>query len=398
MSFATEYRISPVSLSAFQLRRNPPRPVHDRQKGYLDQFDSDTLFYDVFHCPAEDCIVALAPPPLNCGDALDHARFYLPGGAELVRSYRRGGSNLQMNCQFRLALNGNAPPTEIIMKLDRRETRIAVQPANRLLDDRKVVVTLSRNNRLEWIRDWAIFNARVHGADAILLYDNNSTEYSTKQIREALDDIPGLAAVVVISWPFPYGPGVGPSNTQDSFYCQPACLEHARWRFCGQAAGVLNTDIDELVISKSGTSVFEQLEISRKGAIEFPGIWCRKTTRNGTARGDRIRHRDCRDNFRSQRIARFFQWENMLCRRKWVAAPSRCPDSVDWGVHGVYPADQETLDDIGAWLTVSKDLCYRHFFQINSGWKTDRSRVQRYSPLRHVHDKLFARDCKVAFE
>jgi len=397
MHFAAETSISPVSLATFGLRRDPPRPEHDRQTNYLEQFDFDTLFYDVFHYPAKDCIIALAPPALNCAGCLDQARFYLPGGEELRRTYRYGGSSLQMNCQFRLQLQGRPCPREVVMKLGQRREVVRVQSADRLLDNRRVVLTLSRNNSLDWIRDWAIFNVTIHGADAILLYDNASTEYSTAQLVEALRDIPGLAVAMVISWPFPYGPGVGPSNTQDSFYCQPASLEHARWRFCSKALGVLNADIDELLVSDSGRSVFDQLESCRQSVIEFNGIWCQKVTRGRAGKGGNVRHSECRYNFRSQRRARRVRIEKMLCRKKWAVAPSRCPETVDWGVHGVYPAAPATLRTIDSWRFVSGDLCYRHFYQISTGWKTSRSAVPRYSLIRHVEDRPLARDLSLCF-
>jgi len=397
MRLRADHNISPVSLSTFGLKRNPPRPEHDRQEGYLDLFDFDTLFYDVFHCPAEDCIIALAPPALNCASRLDQARFFMPDGEELPRSYRYGGSNLQLNCQFRLHLQGRSVPPEVTMKLEQYQTRMAVQPADRQLENRRVVMTLSRNNKLEWIRDWAIFNVRIHGADAILLYDNHSTDYTLTELKEALCDIPGLAVIVVISWPFPYGPGVGPSNTQDSFYCQPASFEHARWRFCSKALGVLNTDIDELVVSDGGQSVFDQLEGSRKAVIEFHGMWSQKVAHKASGSSDNVRHRDCRYNYRSQRISRFFQLEKMLCRKKWVVAPSRCPDNVDWGVHGIYPAAPAALKSIESWRVVSRDLCYRHFYQISTGWKASRSRVAPHSRIRHALDRSLARDFSTSF-
>jgi hypothetical protein len=55
------------------------------------------------------------------------------------------------------------------------------------------------------------------------------------------------------------------------------------------------------------------------------------------------------------------------------------------------------LNSIDSWLSASKDLCYRHCYQINSGWKTDRSKVAPHSLLRHARDKLLARDLSVAF-
>lgn len=56
--------LSPVRLSDLGLRREAPRPLHDRQPGYEALFDHDTLFYDVFRSGAE--VICLGPPLLNC--------------------------------------------------------------------------------------------------------------------------------------------------------------------------------------------------------------------------------------------------------------------------------------------------------------------------------------------
>jgi hypothetical protein len=42
----TDASLSTAHLSTFGLRREPPRPVADRQAGYETLFDFDTLFYD----------------------------------------------------------------------------------------------------------------------------------------------------------------------------------------------------------------------------------------------------------------------------------------------------------------------------------------------------------------
>jgi len=152
-------------------------------------------------------------------------------------------------------------------------------------------MTISKNNPLDWIGDWAEFYVRVHGADAILLYDNGSTDYDLGDIRDRLTSIDGLADSLIVPWTFPYGPGVGPRNVQDSFYCQPGALDHARRRYCAAARSVLNSDIDELVVTRPGDSIFERAESSGRAAMVFSGIWV-ETTESRSAQP--MRHADCR--------------------------------------------------------------------------------------------------------
>ena len=56
--------------------------------------------------------------------------------------------------------------------IDGWQEEVAVSPLGReAFAGRNCLVTLSRNNDLRWIRDWAAFHVREHGAEALLLFD-----------------------------------------------------------------------------------------------------------------------------------------------------------------------------------------------------------------------------------
>jgi hypothetical protein len=261
---------------------------------------------------------------------------------------------------------------------------------------RRVITTLSKDNPLAWIRDWAAFNVRVHGADAVLFYDNGSVNYDMAELGRVLEGVPGVAASLIIPWNFPYGPGTGPRNIQDSFYCQPGALEHARRRCCAAARAVLNTDIDELVVMASGASIFERAEASGKAAIIFPGYWV-ETPKRRSGEPDFVRHSDCIYSERWRAALRRvcpFRW---LLRMKWIVVPGRCPDDVDWGVHDLHARQPESRRAETSWKCRPRDVFYRHFRQINTGWKSARWRTRRYSPARHLYDRELARAFAVAF-
>jgi hypothetical protein len=241
---------------------------------------------------------------------------------------------------------------------------------------------MSKDNPLAWIRDWAAFNIRIHGADAIIIYDNGSTAYDLSTLRNSLEDLEGLDVLLIVRWDFPYGPGVGKRNVQDSFYCQPGALDHARRRHCSAARAVLNADIDELVVGPRGASVFEEAERSRRAAYLFPGVWVQKTGDNRSSQA--IRHTDClyrrRDQLFWQAIGRY----DRLLRTKWVAIPGLCDDTMEWGVHDIYATDSST--DESTWKVLSRKFAYRHFRQVTIGPHRSRKLVKRRSPLRDVFD------------
>lgn len=393
-----EAGLSTVRLSDFGLRREPPRPPSDRPGDYERLFDADTLFYDVFQSAERDAVICLGPPLLNCEAALGQAVFRVAGSDEPIRStYRAPRSPQQPTCQFRLTGAGLATADRLVMAQGGRALEVPIRRSGGdRFAGRRVIVTLSRDNPLVWIRDWAEFNVRVHGADAVLLYDNGSTSYDLDAIRASLEGLPGLAAVAVVPWRFPYGPGVGRLNIQDSFYCQPGAIEHARWRYCTKARGVLNTDIDELVVSPSGASIFERAEASGRAAILFRGLWVERPTPPSENHVD-ARHSDCVYGERRQAILRRSRLFRRLLRTKWIVLPERCPGDVDWGVHDLYPSQPQTRAQSRSWKVLAHDVFYRHFRQINTGWKIPRWMGRRHSFFRHVYDSELARMLALAF-
>jgi hypothetical protein len=401
---ATEEALSSVRLSSFGLSRQPPRALDDRPPSYERLFDFDTLFYDVFRGPDPQQVICLGPPLLNCEAALSSAVFRASGCGEALRwDYHPPKSHLQPGCRFRLSGPGIATANRLAIEIAGREVEIPIRPSGvSRLAGRRVIVTLSKDNPLDWIRDWARFNAKIHGADAVLLYDNGSATYGIAELREHLQGLDGVAQTVIVPWRFPYGPGTGRRNIQDSFYCQPGALDHARRRHCAAARAVLNSDIDELVVLASGGSIFERAEAGSRAAIVFAGQWVERPgriERPGRADDppDPVRHADCLYGERWRIALRRVCPPRWLLRTKWVALPGRCPEEVDWGVHDLYAPPGESRRTEAIWKSRPRDVFYRHFRQINTGWKTPRWKMRRYSLFRHLYDRELARALAAAF-
>ena len=383
--------LSPVRLSTFGLRREPPRPIDDRPTGYDAAFDFDTLFYDVFRTADPRQVICLGPPPLNCEPALTNLIVRLPGTNTTVDwSYLPPRSLRQPSAKFLLTGDDLAAAESIIIEIAGQRTEVAIQPdGGERFSGRRVVMTVSKDNPLPWVCDWAQFNAKVHGADAVLLYDNGSQAYGLGELRQALMAVPGLTEVAAIPWQFPYGPGVGPRNIQDSFYCQPGALDHARRRYCALARGVLNADIDELLVLPSGGSIFDLAEASGKAAILFRGLW----TDSAAQAVGLLRHSDCLHSERWRAALSGVLPLRHFLRTKWIVLPGRCPEDADWGVHDLYPASPQARTRERSWKTHARGPLYRHFRPIN----TKPTRRRRYSPIVYGYDRDLARAFALAF-
>ena len=107
---------------------------------------------------------------------------------------------------------------------------LAAQPnLCELFRGKRVMVTMSKDNDLAWIRDWVEFHTRNHGCDAVLLYDNGSTQYEAAKLQEIVAAIPGVDAALVVTWPFSYGPGGG--GGMRKVWVALNGLEHQVWDF-----------------------------------------------------------------------------------------------------------------------------------------------------------------------
>jgi hypothetical protein len=330
--------------------RRPTRPPIHRQPGFNQQFDSKTIFYDCVCVKDDDAIVLQGPPFFNLKRQL----------APKV-SIREGDRHAQIWVSAKqpietLRFSSGIGETELQLSSD----------CNDFFRGMRVLLTVTQNNQLDWICDWIRFHRDVHGANAVLLYDNSSTAYGLNELMSCLETIPAIDRLCIVSWPFKYGPG-GRKGFWDSDFCQYGALENAKWRFLRKAKSVLNCDIDELVVTR-GKSVFELAESS--GYVTFQGKWIVGVDEESGG----SRHRDFRYARAGER-----------CPTKWALVPSKCPKNAQWKVHL-----------IGSMLhTVpASTACYRHFRQINTNWKYDRSPREKFDPARHNVDQ----ELKAAFD
>ena len=367
---ATIYAPQALQLPLFGARRAVPAAIASHP--LVDRFDGDTLFFDVFSV-SRDVVAAIGPPLVGC-----ELEVSISAPEGVSRSIRTQPHRIPQQFATRTIVTGRGvggrPTIEVAANCVRH--RAAVNPdRSDLLAGRRVVVTVSRENLLAWIRDWAEFYVRMHGADAILIYDNGSKAYGPEDIISALVEIDGLREIVIVPWPFSYGVG-GPAAGEPALdnFCQTGALDHARRCLCRRSKSVLSVDIDELVLG-GGTSIFERVERSHHAVLLFHGIWVEAAGVTDAQGLDSVRHRDCIFAWRDQLAALAAGKFSPLCRSKWVAIPSRCSDQVEWGIHEVYAATRWARLTRRFWLTRDRSAVYRHCRQIDTGWKLERWRT-----------------------
>lgn len=372
----------PVRLSDFtSMRREPTRPPEFRHDDFDAKFDDDTLFYDcVTLSPGK--IVLFGPPFFNLKGVLEKmAVTALPSLEPCLFRLR------EMDRHGQIVVDAPVGTVALELRIGEDLVTATLQPDHAdAFAGRRVLLTQSRNNHLHWIKDWITFNRDLHGADAVLLYDNNSTRYGLDEILDTIAGIDGIATAHVVEWPFKFGPqGDGSGRFWDSDFCQHGVLEHARWRFLQKALSVQSSDIDELILSRDGRSVFEAAERSAFGVVAYRGRWAMGTERTqAPLHSENRSHRDYDIVLRPQwrRRLGIVRTDTAACPSKWTAVPAKCPPKSQWGIHSIH-----------GWLPsriLSPNFSYRHFREISDSWKYDRDDRTKFDPVIHEEDPMLA--------
>ncbi|MEM1361108.1 MAG: hypothetical protein AAGF94_05260 [Pseudomonadota bacterium] len=246
------------------LRRVPTRPSNEITDHYRQNYDDRTLIYDAVRLPKERRILLTAPRLLNLSNSVT------AGLRQDGHPVRRLRHRVFPKFEF-LSFSDKGGAVELRMPYGAHE--IAVRPS---LADRfhglNCVKTLSQNNPLEWIKDWATFHVHHHGLEAVLFCDNGSTEYTLEDLGKTLASIRGLRQVVVLGVPYRYGPRDKPGGgLVNPMFLQLALLNLARREALANARAVLNADVDEVTLPLSGESMFDAALRAPTGAVRLAG-------------------------------------------------------------------------------------------------------------------------------
>jgi hypothetical protein len=377
----------PIELSCLELAaagglaRVAPRSPAQQQACYRAAFDSSTVFYDAFRSLDGDWAVLLGPPLANLEPVVTPALMRTIGlrSSCAGRLFRRW---LRWQLGRRAELRTLDRHAQLWLKTanDRitlargpfRQSLLDIQPnEHALFRGKNVLVTKSRDNELVWIRDWVRFHAKAHGCNAVLFYDNASTKYDSAELQATIASVDGIDAAVVIRWPYKLGPDGGAHWVWDSDYGEYGILEHARHRFLPTAAAVLSIDIDELVLTTDGSSIFELVQRSQTGHVRFAGPWVENASSVMPDPAARRHQHYC------------YVRDGPPALAKWAVVPARCPRAAQWRVHDIAGLQPDPVASAAASL--------RHFKAINTNWKTERWKPEPLDPAHHRLDEELAR-------
>jgi hypothetical protein len=328
-----------------ELRRDRHNRAAERDPGYDDRYDFSTFIYDAFHDPDRGEVTLLCPPLLNFRNLLDDVVFGIDGAVCRPSSV----SDVSRCSLISFAWAGDCPQT---ITLSHPQFGANLVIGRSYLDEfegKNVVFTISRNNRLEWICDWLNYYVKVHGANAVVLSDNNSTAYSAAELGDAIRNVPGIEVAAILRARYPFGPT--DSDSYGALFLQRSLAELCRRRFLGRARAVVGADIDELFHSYSGASIFDATVASEAGYIRADAEWVYTDQARDEGSYLHKNHGFVSANGKPK------------ANRKWCVAPTGPQKDRQWLTHFLGSRKDPVDPDFRMW----------HFGQISTSWKYDRA-------------------------
>lgn len=262
------HALSSLTLPIGAYQRVPPRGTRIKDKSFWERYDSQTLIYDVYHCPKRQQVRVILPRTFNLAALVKTATFAIDGMRATRFKWRKWRRHEM------LVFSGLPQARRMTVTIEGVENTLPINPINTNHEGLNCLTTLSKDNDLAWVQDWARFHVRQHGLQALVICDNGSMAYTIKDLHEAAMAVDGIQAVSIVKAGLPFGPlNKDCTNRSDAKFLQVAMLNLVRDRFLRGSRAWLNLDIDELLLSPTGESIFDATVNNRWGHLTFPGVW-----------------------------------------------------------------------------------------------------------------------------
>ena len=380
------------------------------------EYDSRTIFYDVFRCNDDRKMMAIGPPLVNLRNELEKLRITCGGRIipHRKREYRRL-CVLELTCDQAANAEKDLPLRFSFPSFD-VEIEVPPTPLSSPAEAPHLgLMTLQRNNPLPWILDWCRWHHRLHGVSRIVLYDNASD--NRDDLAAALARMGETVDIVLVDWPFPYGPGRSHKNR----FGQTGAQNHYLLRFGSADAWCLILDIDECLVV-SGQKTFKQYlhDCEGNGVVEVlfdsfivpphqgqPAIVNRRVSsywfRNRERRGYALKFA-----FKPRHIE-YMRQHIAYPKNRIFAKLIGLPRLYDKALRSFYGSVQKRLsskqmfriffpNQFALRYPSPDEIFFYHFRGLNTNWKPERAfgeEVESFDASRHASDarigELFVR-------
>lgn len=219
----------------------PAEQVENYENGLIGEYDFRTVFYDVFLLEDFRTVVAMGPPLLNLERALLPATLNIDSRKVKFKTKTRYKQLSVLIARLpdklvSFSSGGRLAEAEIVFANGWNKT-VRLHPATPLHGN--TIVTHQKDNKIQWIKDWANYYRSRFYIQNVVIYDNDSVNQ-----REVIDSMAGIATV--IPWPFPFGI----TDRSGNNYCQVGAINHLKSRYVRNAT-IFHFDMDELLVLKT---------------------------------------------------------------------------------------------------------------------------------------------------
>jgi hypothetical protein len=339
------------------LERGLPPSEVPRPESFLSQYERRVLFYDVFWHADGKRVLMVGPPPVDLASQYEAMTCVAqPSGTAVpIRAHRSERTELR-------EVTPPAGSTHLTLTIGGQSQTVPIGPSHAdFFAGSRMLFTLSQNNRLDWIADWARFHVVHQNTDGVVVFDNGSTAYMIADLEAALAGVEGLKRAAVVSMPRSYGrkDEAAPNGPYWAQFLKAASMLITFRRFGQKAYGLLNCDVDELAVNLGKRNIYDVAARSRSGTTYYPGSWIAPVPEAGSAAP--YRHRD----FRRVEADRS---KGMGSTHKWVLAPQR-----RWLERlNIHPYPHVLENRVFATRHKPKDAFIAHFRAVSTSWKYDR--------------------------
>lgn len=342
-------------------KREPIRPIDLRVINFEKLYDYDTIWNDAVQIN-KNRILLIGPPLYDTKDFLiPHCNVFDPTGNDL----RCKSQEMDRACVVHVETHDWID--HVIFYDGKVSYKIPVNHISNIFNNKKVIVTISKNHPISWLKQWIDYHKVVHNVEGLLLYNNQSTIYTSQQLEQQLirDDM----IIKVVDYDVPFGvmgggdwEWEGRKGTYlpwDSDFAQYVQMEHAKWRYLHCAKLAINADTDELLIIKSGHTldqVADYCETGEHSVLLYDGIWIEPIDSHTNVIAKDI-------SFEERNFSNYYHTEHSNGRGigvKWLLNPKRNLQ-YQWHLHKTYGPHIKT-----------SEITFGHYFAMNTSWSYQR--------------------------
>lgn len=269
------------------LKRIPTRPINLRLYNFEENYDWFTVWNDAVRIDKNT--VHLIGPPLNISPFLE------PNNKQGVFKFKEEilpYQHVVLDRASTTIVNVSEYAKSIKYQNNILTLDVNISEKSWIFQNKKVIVTITKDHPISWLKQWIDYHKKIHNIDGYLLYNNQSSLYTSEQLELELDrnDI----TLQIVDYDVPFGAMGGDGVPWDSDFSQYVLLEHAKWKYLFSAKLAINCDTDELIYIKNNSlsDFADYCENSSNSAWIYNGTWIEPINCNNNIIADTVPFED----------------------------------------------------------------------------------------------------------